>query len=81
MHNERRVLLLGDAHVVARVVLLHDVPRSRIQQNRLFVELGQLRRSHSNQCDAISGQTEKKLMKDFRFFKLNLTRERKKLFG
>lgn len=37
--RERRVLLLRDAHVVARVALLHDVPRARVQQDRVLVEL------------------------------------------
>lgn len=39
VHHKGRVFLLGDAHVVAGVVLFHDMSRARIQQNRLLVEL------------------------------------------
>jgi hypothetical protein len=48
-HRERRVLLFGDAHVVAGVALLHDVPRTRVQQDGVLVELGQLGGTHPHQ--------------------------------
>lgn len=48
VHHKGRVLLLGDAHVVAGVILLHDVPRPGIEQYRFLVELGQLRGSHTD---------------------------------
>lgn len=42
VHHERRVLLFGDAHVVAGVGLLHYVAGARVQQDGLFVELRKL---------------------------------------
>ena len=52
-HHEGRVLLLGDAHVVAGVRRLHDVSRPRVQEDGLLVELGQLGRPHGHQRHAV----------------------------
>ena len=65
-HRERRVLLLGDAHVVARVALLHDVSRPRVQQDGVLVELGQFCGTHSYQRDSVS----KEQIASFRFLKI-----------
>lgn len=48
------ILLLGDAHIIARVILFHNVPRPGIQQNGILVEFRQLRRTHAHQGHSIS---------------------------
>ena len=50
---ERRVLLFCDAQIEANVRLLHDVPRTGIEQDGLFVELGQLGGTDADECDAV----------------------------
>lgn len=59
-HAERRVLLLGDAHVVAGVALLHDVPGAGVQQDGVLVELGQLGGPDAHQRHAVSEERKKK---------------------
>lgn len=54
VNDKGRVFFFRDAHVVAGIILLHDVPRPRVQQNRVFVELGQLSRSNANQSNTVS---------------------------
>lgn len=61
MDDEGRVLLLSDAHVVARIVLLHDVPWSRIQQNRVLVKLWQLGRTDTDQSHSVSDKKTVKI--------------------
>lgn len=51
---EGGVLLFGDAHVVAGVALLHDVPGAGVEEDGVLVELGQLGRSNTDEGDSVS---------------------------
>ena len=48
-YHKSAVFLLRYAHVEADVRLAHDVPGPRVEQDRVFVEFGQLRRPHAHQ--------------------------------
>lgn len=54
INDECGILLLGDAHVIARVILFHNVPGSWIQQNGVLVEFRQFCRTHAHQSHSIS---------------------------
>lgn len=59
-HDERRVLFLVDANVVAYVRLFHDVPRPGVQQYGVLVEFGQVGRSDAHQRHAEPGRRKGK---------------------
>lgn len=53
INDKCRILLLGNAHIIARVILFHDVPGSRIQQYGVLIEFRQLGRTHAHQSDTV----------------------------
>lgn len=53
INDKCRILLLGDAHIIARVILFHNVPGSWIQQYGILIELRQLGRTYAHQSNTV----------------------------
>lgn len=64
--GERRILLFRNAHVVARIALLHDVPGARIQQDGVLVKLRQLGGSNTHQSHSVPVENNRPIRRDLR---------------